>query len=140
MAKTGPTPTPGADARRRVASPQSQHDRVQLPEAPERWGLGVEAAYEAYRESEAAGLLREEDLAAVARLFDRLDQLARMEASLPEDAADLLKAMQAIRLLDGMIARQMSELGIGPLARTRLGLGGQPRVANELDEFMAERD
>ncbi len=139
MAKTGPTPAPGADARRRVAVPQSQHDRVQLPEAPDRWGLGVGAAYEAYRESEAAGLLREEDLAAVARLFDRLDQLARMEASLPS-AADLLKAMQAIRLLDGMIARQMSELGIGPLARARLGLGGQPRVANELDEFMAERD
>ncbi len=139
MAKTGPTPS-GGDARRRVGAPQSQHDRVQLPEPPARWGSGVRAAYEAYRASEAAGLLREEDLAAVARLFDRLDQLARLEANLPEDAVDLLKAMQSIRLLDGMVARQMSELGIGPLARARLGMGGQPAVKNDLDAFMAERD
>ncbi len=139
MAKTGPTPS-GGDPRRRVGAPQAQRDRVQLPEPPAEWAADTLAAYTAYSASEAAGLLRAEDLAAVARLFDRLNKMARIETNLPEDPADLLKAIQAIRQLDGMVARQMSELGIGPLARARLGMGGQPATRNALDEFMAERD
>ena len=77
---------------------------------------------------------------AVLRLFDRIDMLNEMWGQVPRDPTDAEKALRSIRLLDGMVARQCSELGIGPLARARLGMGGQPATRNPLDAFLEGDD
>jgi hypothetical protein len=138
VGKTGPTPAPSGDTRRRVPGPGLQRDRVVAPEASGDWRSETTQAWDLYVASEAWGLLRAEDLPAVWRLFERLDLLATMWACVPQEPDGAEKALRSIRLLDSMIARQMAELGIGPLARARLGLAGPPKESSPLDTFDQE--
>ena len=83
-------------------------------------------------------ILRDEDIPSVVRLFQRIDKLNRMWSAVPDDPAIAEKALRSVRLLDVMVARGCAELGIGPLARARLGIGAAPKSRNALDEFMSE--
>lgn len=145
MAKTGPTPTSTSNhnlARRRPG-PVLHAVPVELP-GPGDWLPATRDAYYAYAEAEVARLLRDEDIPQVVLLFDLRDKLARLLPNVPGPTneggwPDTLKALQAVKTLDGMIARLASELGIGPLARTRLGIlqAEGAEKASKLDQFLS---
>lgn len=123
--KTGPTPSPDAPAAtvaRRVPSAVLLEVAVPLPPPLTEWGARTLAAYHDYAESQAARVLRAEDVQEVVVLFELIDRRTRYLADLTGGAEDDLKALQAIRLVESMIDRKASNLGIGPLARTRLGI------------------
>lgn len=137
MGRTGPTPKPGGDTRRRVPPPGTS-DEVQLGPGRPTWDNGTKIAWRTYANSQAAKLLRAEDVPAVLRLFDRIDKLNRLWAAVPDDPDLAEKALRSVRILDAMVARGCAELGIGPLARARLGIGTAPKQRSALDEFMGQ--
>lgn len=146
MAKTGPTPNPDAPdavARRRVAPVELAEVAIALPPPRVVWRTEVQAAYLAYVESAVAHALRAEDIPQVLQLFDLRDQMATewelLQGADPDDAQERLRRIQAVKILDGMVARLSGELGIGPLARTRLGMS-KVAEASALDKFMAGED
>lgn len=125
MAKTGPTPRPDAPAAtlaRRVPTPELLEVAVPMAPPNDQWLGSTQAAYTRYCESTAARVLREEDVAEVELLFTLIDRRWRYIPALTSDPADDLKTLQAIKIIDGMIDRKCANLGIGPLARTRLGI------------------
>ena len=126
VAKTGPTPAPGASTavtRRRVDSPGLRATAIALPPPADHWLPATRDSYRDYCASDVARALEEEDAAQVRLLFDYRDRLNRLVDEVARGLVeDEHKAAQTIRIYDGMAARLASELGIGPLARTRLGL------------------
>jgi hypothetical protein len=132
MAKTGPTPDPNAPAAtvaRRIAAPELQEVAVALLPAAAGWRPATLEAYLTYAESNAARVLRHEDVAEVHLLFALVDQRLRYTQQLTGSAVEDLQTLQAMRIADGMIDRKAANLGIGPLARTRLGIARVEQAA-----------
>jgi hypothetical protein len=144
MAKTGPTPDPNAPqgvVRRRVDSPLLADVVVALPISAEpQWGPSTVRAYRAYAESHAARVLREEDVLEVVTLFGMVDQRTRYVTQLTGDPTLDLKALQAIKIIDSMVDRKASSLGIGPLARTRLGIAKLEQASKLKDLEVTDDD
>lgn len=138
MGRTGPTPKPGGDTRRRVPSPTGTN--AAMGPAVGNWLPSTQRAWESYTQSEAAKILRVEDEPAVRRLFGRIDKLTRLWEAVPDDPNDAEKALRSVRILDAMVARGCAELGIGPLARARLGIGSAPKQRSALDDFLGKEE
>lgn len=136
MGRTGPTPKPGGDTRRRRPSPTGT--AAAMGPAVGNWLPSTKEAWNSYTASEAAHILRVEDAPAVLRLFERIDKLTRLWDAVPDDPNDAEKALRSVRILDAMVARGCAELGIGPLARARLGIGSAPKQRSALEQFRDE--
>ncbi len=125
MSKTGPTPdpnAPGAVARRRAEGVALRTEPINFPPADANWAPQVREAYRQYISSDVARAVNDENLHQVATLFEYWSRVALLlDADLTTDR-DPHKTAQAIRIYDGMAARLANELGIGPLARVRLGI------------------
>lgn len=125
MSKTGPTPdpnAPGAVARRRAGGVALREQPVEFPPADANWATQVREAYRQYIASDVARAINEENLHQVATLFDYWSRIANLMALDPALDEEAHKTAQTIRIYDGMAARLANELGIGPLARVRLGI------------------
>lgn len=134
MGRTGPTPKPGGDTRRRVPAPTGTN--AAMGPAAANWLPSTRRAWELYTQGEAAKILRVEDEPAVRRLFSRIDKLSLLWEAVPDDPGLAEKALRSVRILDAMVARGCAELGIGPLARARLGIGTAPKPRSALDDFL----
>ena len=96
---------------------------IPLPAPADHWLPATRDAYRDYAAADVARALEDEDIPQVRLLFEYRDRITRLVAELTHGLTeDEHKQAQTIRIYDGMAARLASELGIGPLARTRLGL------------------
>jgi hypothetical protein len=125
VSKTGPTPDPDAPqavARRRAEGVALRDSAIAFPPARAEWAPEVRAAYHAYVASDVARAVNDESLHQVALLFEywsRIAQLMGVDVAVDPEPH---KTAQTIRIYDGMATRLANELGIGPLARVRLGI------------------
>lgn len=111
---------------------------IALPAPKDGWLAVTKAAFMAYAESDAARVLRDEDLMELVTLFQLIDQRNRYITNLTGVGADDEPTLRALKMADTMIARMSGNLGVGPLARTRLGISVAERARRE-DEQAVRR-
>lgn len=110
---------------------------IDLPAPKGDWLDITKAAFFAYAESDAARVLRAEDIMELVTLFQLIDQRNRYIVNLTGIGADDEPTLRALKMADTMIARMSGNLGVGPLARTRLGISVAERARREDEQ--AER-
>jgi hypothetical protein len=94
---------------------------VALP-APGDWHPEVREMYLRYTESTAARVLREEDVHEVQLFFSLCNVRLRYLNALTGDPDGDFRTLSSLRIIDQLIDRKANNLGVGPLARTRLGI------------------
>lgn len=131
--KRGPTPTSDTKhaAIQRVPTVSLADEVIQLPQPRRLWIDSTIEAYNRYIESTAARVLRAEDIHEVVALYDLVDARSKYIDQLSGDPEDDYKVLGCIRLVDQAIDRKSNNLGLGPLARTRLGIARMEQLQQE---------
>ena len=131
--KRGPTPTSDTKhaAIQRVPTVSLADEVIQLPQPRRLWLDSTTDAYNRYIESTAARVLRAEDIHEVVTLYDLVDARSKYIDQLSGDPDDDYKVLGCIRLVDQAIDRKSNNLGLGPLARTRLGIARMEQLQQE---------
>jgi hypothetical protein len=125
VSKRGPTPDPDAPqsvAKRRADGVVLRDRVIDFPPAETSWLPRTREAYRDFTGSDVARAAHEESRNQVRLLFEYWDRVERLLDLDMADDPEPHKTAQAIRIYDGMAARLANELGIGPLARVRLGI------------------
>lgn len=129
------SPDPHAHRGRLLGDAELASDAPAFLPARSSWLAETRKTYAEYAQSQAARALRAEDMPVVRRLFDYIDRLTRFWDQIPDNPIDAAKALQSIRLLQGLVSTLSREVGLGPSARQSLGIRTETRPGSKLDAF-----
>lgn len=79
--------------------------------------------------------LRDEDGFLVTQLFEYIDKLSRFWEYVPDTPDAAQRALSAVRVLQSMISSLAKDLGIGPAARTAMGINTETKPGSRLKAF-----
>jgi hypothetical protein len=105
--------------------------------AGKTWSMEVKRAYRTFQVSETAKFLRKEDVWAVRRLYDYLNQVQHLWDTLINAKAPDKEAVAMVATLENIISRLSTSVGLGPKARQSLGISTQRKPGSKFDDFLS---